>query len=291
MKNIKLAAILLILIVSVNKSAAQFVVAGTVSVNDTYFDIIPDTVLYALNVHITPYPGESVLLDLNIDGIDDVKIFSYGGGGLGGGQGACKVNPLNPALGIKMHDDTSNSFNGPIIFKATNIFNFGDTIQTGTNYISTTSYMWSTTYGAAAGPSHHDWDTVGEKYIGFRFSYAPNNIRYGWIRVEAYGSGIDFELTIKDFVINNNTNVGLGEIQNTGIPLVYPNPFNTELTIEMNTSGDSEIQVYDIISRQVNQKKFNQNTKLNTSQLVSGIYFYKIINSGAVVGTGKIIKE
>src|SRR6185437_1801496 len=72
---------------------AQFIIAGSVG-NNYYYDVNPDVVLKALNVHLSSYPTDSLKLDVDSDGVFDFKMQSYGGGGLGGGAGGCVITPL-----------------------------------------------------------------------------------------------------------------------------------------------------------------------------------------------------
>ena len=73
--------------------------------------------------------------------------------------------------------------------------------------------------------------------------------------------------------------------------LVYPNPFDTEITITSKAIQPIEVKIYDAFSRLIQQKTFSGNVHVDTSNMASGIYFYKISDSNSITKKGKIIKR
>ncbi len=76
----------------------------------------------------------------------------------------------------------------------------------------------------------------------------------------------------------------------------YPNPFTSQITIEVSTSGKSdnyELRIFDMYGRSLARKVFESTDKiiLDRDNLESGIYFYKVFQNEKIISTGKIIAE
>ncbi len=72
---------------------------------------------------------------------------------------------------------------------------------------------------------------------------------------------------------------------------IYPNPFNNELSVELNDNLPSLITIYDMSSKKLMQKAFTNSVILNTAQLTKGIYFYEVRNKNQVIKKGKVVKN
>ncbi|MBK9543140.1 MAG: T9SS type A sorting domain-containing protein [Bacteroidetes bacterium] len=72
---------------------------------------------------------------------------------------------------------------------------------------------------------------------------------------------------------------------------VYPNPVFDQLNVVVNNNELTDIFLYDIASRVINQKKFIGSVSLNTEDLSKGIYLYELSNKNGVIKQGKIVKE
>jgi hypothetical protein len=76
---------------------------------------------------------------------------------------------------------------------------------------------------------------------------------------------------------------------------VYPNPFNTSLTIEVKdpTQGDIfELRMYDVLGVEVLNKTLTEKiTVLETSNLPFGVYLFNIIGNGSIIQAGKLISN
>jgi hypothetical protein len=82
--------------------------------------------------------------------------------------------------------------------------------------------------------------------------------------------------------------------QATAIGL-YPNPFAGELNItvyETSQINASELRIYNLLGTEVLRVELNKTvTTLNTNEFVSGLYFYKVLNAGKTIQSGKLISE
>ena len=76
---------------------------------------------------------------------------------------------------------------------------------------------------------------------------------------------------------------------------IYPNPFHSFLTIEINDSfeiNNTQIILYDAFGKQVKKAVVSKTTTtLETSSLTSGFYLYKIISNGKIIQTGKLLAK
>ncbi len=281
----------LVLLFAGNHCKAQSITAGSVSVKDTYFDVVPDSSFEALAVHLTPYPGGQMKIDIDQDGVADFNLSSGAGGGLGGGGGSCTIVPLGSYATVASRIDTSQGCcPAQYVALLADTIDFGDTIPGTRTYNSGASYLWSTTYGMATGPIIHDWTNIGEHFIGVKLTY-PRDTLYGWIRVEATGSVSSFTITIKDFACNKNPHLGIKRIEEPLKPWMYPNPFANDLKVECLNCGQAEISIYDVTSRKIFQQGFTNVVTLRLPQLTAGIYLYEIRSENKLIKTGKVVKE
>jgi len=77
---------------------------------------------------------------------------------------------------------------------------------------------------------------------------------------------------------------------------IYPNPFNTSATININDAlqiNNCELKIYNVFGAEVLSLAVTQQvTTLETSNLSSGVYFYKILNNNnKTIQSGKLIAQ
>lgn len=72
---------------------------------------------------------------------------------------------------------------------------------------------------------------------------------------------------------------------------LFPNPFTTNLNVELRIEEQAEIILYDIASRKILQQTFIKSVSLNTEQLAKGIYFFEVKDKNRVVKKGKVVKN
>ncbi|MGZ6519916.1 MAG: T9SS type A sorting domain-containing protein, partial [Bacteroidia bacterium] len=75
---------------------------------------------------------------------------------------------------------------------------------------------------------------------------------------------------------------------------VYPNPFTNNTTFSINKSVallNAEIHIYDVVGKEVKTISAIQSHEftIDRADLANGMYFYKLINKGQVIGSGKVI--
>ena len=107
-----------------------------------------------------------------------------------------------------------------------------------------------------------------------------------------------YETADFDPVLNNNVTTSVvsfdGTKSNTAIA-VYPNPFSNSIDIEINETleiENLEFRMYNALGDEVIFSNITEQlTTLTTSQLVSGIYFYKVIVNKKIIQSGKLISK
>jgi hypothetical protein len=74
---------------------------------------------------------------------------------------------------------------------------------------------------------------------------------------------------------------------------VYPNPFSSSLTINLNNiflTGNTHLYVYNMLGELIMNTPITQSqNNIETSNLHSGLYFYKLLNENKIIGSGKLI--
>ena len=83
-------------------------------------------------------------------------------------------------------------------------------------------------------------------------------------------------LSIEDF---NENNVNL-----------YPNPVKNNLTIELKSNVDTNIEIYNILGKRVFTNLINKTSNLNLQDLKTGIYIVKITQNNSTI-TKKLVKQ
>lgn len=87
-------------------------------------------------------------------------------------------------------------------------------------------------------------------------------------------------------------NLGTNSIDKKNSVLIYPNPFNSEITIfDPNFDEKSELYLYNSIGQIVLQKTLTNSSSTIQLDLPSGIYLYNIINVAGEVTSGKLLAK
>jgi hypothetical protein len=96
-------------------------------------------------------------------------------------------------------------------------------------------------------------------------------------------------------VQNVSTCIGVEEILTGNAISIYPNPANNYVNIAIPaslTSGNTSIEVTDALGKLVMTEALNKDaTTLNTTLLVDGIYFFKVITNNQTIKVGKVVKH
>ncbi|MDP3557470.1 MAG: ice-binding family protein [Bacteroidota bacterium] len=91
---------------------------------------------------------------------------------------------------------------------------------------------------------------------------------------------------------------GINELKNSSSSnaiSIYPNPFTSSLKIDLNnslTGNNVEVMIYNVLGELVmNESVTKQISTINTSNLSSGMYFYKILENNKTIQSGRLISQ
>jgi len=71
--------------------------------------------------------------------------------------------------------------------------------------------------------------------------------------------------------------------------LVYPNPANTELYIELLNCDSAQIEIFDISGRICLKENLNTMNSLDVSLISKGLYIYKLTSKGELIKAGRLV--
>lgn len=182
----------------------------------------------------------------------------------------CMFNAVNNTF---INNTVSNNFNGVEILTY-----FNGSITFTNNFICNNSnYNIRLLTANNADLSGNCWCSNNAGTIASKIYDGNINTAYGLVNFTPFNTNC----TITE--LNENT------LNNASISF-YPNPFRDALHVSMETDGPSELILYDVTLKEVLREKFIRKTNISTHQLVSGVYFYRILNDTEVL-QGKIIKN
>jgi Secretion system C-terminal sorting domain len=149
---------------------------------------------------------------------------------------------------------------------------------TGADCFNCVGAQWTGTNSALSNYFYPLTDLGAETNVIFRFVFHSDQsvVEEGVIIDDFLISGV---LANQTFDINNVT--------------IYPNPSNGIFNIMAQNSSIDEVEVYDVLGKQIDFKRNNQdnaNVTLDMSNVASGIYFVKIKSNNQIV-TKKITKK
>jgi len=91
------------------------------------------------------------------------------------------------------------------------------------------------------------------------------------------------------------SNIAAVDFKNTDEFAVYPNPFKASLSIEINEApviGLTELRIYNTIGKEELYTTLNDRiTTLETSNIPSGLYYYKVLVNNKIVQSGKLVSQ
>ncbi len=97
------------------------------------------------------------------------------------------------------------------------------------------------------------------------------------------------------FVSANCTSTGLSNQTNIDVASVNPNPFNSQLTIQLKDVSETNkysIVIYNSIGQEILKSNLlNASMSINTEEFKSGIYYYYIMNDNTRIQSGKLINR
>jgi hypothetical protein len=279
----KFPILLITLLIFFTVTKSQSIIAGQHGAKDYYKDFNPDTVIYCNSMASCHH--KEIPIDLNGDGINDIKfITNNSSGAMGGGDDYVLVKADS---NNQVASGTIDSC-GHTLGKA--FFNF-DTIQFSDTWSNEELDLKRETWMAGFYSCYASASTLSSYFIGTRF-FAYNDTLYGWIQINnIYIDSWDAHFTIQEYACNKGS-VGLNEYGNDNFLHVFPNPCKDIISIELESPARhalgilSDINGKELIKQPLDSKK----SQLDVSSLARGIYFLRVFNEKAV-SVLKIIVE
>ena len=133
----------------------------------------------------------------------------------------------------------------------------------------------------------------GDYHLALNFSSVSTGTHYVTISLTDVLSSPSTSQTTT-IIISKPYASSVPSVANTDNTVIYPNPATSELNVVYDASADiKSIAVYNIIGKIMSVYKVEANSaNLNLSNLPSGIYFVRLVNShGEVVVTKKFTKQ
>lgn len=278
MKAIVKKILILFLSALVVNLYGQSIVAGSYSSMDRYFDVSPDTLIYAT------YPcfSREYNIDLNGDLISDFVVKGEICSGIGGGSRQCRIYTKNNNQVAYGYTDSCYGYTSPptppfpppsFLFSKKMAYKYssGEVIDNSAAWESDT--MLHLAYDSFIGGQYNCNDNAFSDsvsiYIGVRVFLAGDTL-YGWIKVR--------DVTISSVVIEeyacNSGQTGIADQYKENGLKIFPNPVSDELHIILkNKTGI--LKIYNSSSQLVLEKEIAGLTEssIDVKQFPSGFYY------------------
>ncbi len=187
---------------------------------------------------------------------------------------------------------------------------FGEIFQYNLNAGNLAAVIASKTFIISNGPDswrHHQLGPDGKIYVSrvqktylsmieFPDSLCP---ACNYIDSAIYLGGQYTSFGLPNFIAGYNysnttvqCNTGIQHLYNSEqIIKFYPNPFTNVISFKVNDNEQTQIILYDILSRKLLQQTFTNSITINTEQLADGVYIYEVLSKEGRISNGKLIKQ
>jgi hypothetical protein len=207
-----------------------------------------------------------------------------------------------PNINVANNDSTDPGFNATLVTKATaNMITLIDTAFGGTASGSAGGYR-PYVYTMAAPTDRITWTNVPSDWATTQGYPVPENLRYSSTTLKNAGTDGKALGDLNWFPEQGGTGVSQTPNSLPGkfeLSQNYPNPFNpsTKISYTLATKGMTRLSVYDILGREVavlvNEVQIagSHDVTFTANNLGSGVYFYKLMNSGTVTSMKMILMK
>ncbi len=152
-------------------------------------------------------------------------------------------------------------------------------IWNGDNDSSFTQFWQGTKTGSAVGGLYNNWGNEpdnfnGQDALGLAFTNWPLGVAGEWNDVD--------ETNLLYYIIEYpSISTSINKYKTTINFKLFPNPAQSILTVEMSKqSSSSSLEIYNLLGKKVKDNAINQfRTTVDLSDLESGVYFVKVINT------------
>jgi hypothetical protein len=126
----------------------------------------------------------------------------------------------------------------------------------------------------------HHYDTLGNLvWIDSAYNWYAPDVHFAVATFSRLWSGSGLLVSSKGYYLSNFTTGIKSLVSNNNFFVLYPNPANFELNLAQVPVG-SIISITDINGKEIYYEQVNKNqTKINTSDFVNGVYFVHVSNN------------
>jgi len=110
-------------------------------------------------------------------------------------------------------------------------------------------------------------------------------------------SHVGTQFYLDDLAFSGTVPVGISELQGGNeLIRVYPNPFSNNATFELSTRvslNNTKVIIYDVLGKEVKTLSDLTGYKMNLERddMQSGLYFFRLLNEGELITSGKFMIE
>ena len=231
--------------------------------------------------------GNSDAFLIKFDSLGNI-IWAKSSIGAGGEIGYCVITDTLGSIYLSgsFNDILGMSFDSATLFPPANSFDPMFIIK----FDSAGNAIWNQTLQSGG----DDQNSIalgqnGSLYVGGDF-YNVNPFILGCDTLIRSASEVVFVAKLGHNLCPDST-ISVNEINQKISYAIFPNPFEEKLNIVMKNNEQSQIFLYDIISRKLLQQNFSNSTTLDTRGFSNGIYIYQVKNSKGIIANGKLVKQ
>lgn len=283
-RNVELILVGVLLMLSINVQC-QFAIAGVPG--SIYIDIAPDTLLNAFHNG----PEETFDIDIDQNGLADIRFRSYDIGGLGGSEKGVSVSALHSSIRLAFENRDSSWNNYSSYWMTIDVlkrFVLGDSIFQSGFIPASSAYLGALESMTGSSVSAYEWVNVGDKFIGFKLTNGSGEVAFGWIKVNCPSIT---KALIKEYSLGAFGLVSITEQKPMNEISIYPNPADDKIHFNKSDviKNINEITLFDVYGKK-HPTLLNNKNEMDVSALREGVYVLLIKTNEGVV-TKKIVVQ
>ena len=282
--NTKVAVFNLFFVLVFQGYAQDFIQAGQIS---------------GINVHFTDYEPDSIVelissengfyLDVDSDGANDLGLFVYGYDGA-----PSQYRFWSSAIIV---NDNLKIITSDSSITWVRELDEGDTISENQTWNSDSLNLfllrkYQHYFYPPPGVGYYDGE-FESGYLGFKIDN-PLETFYGWVHLIVNVNPYSASITAKRMAIKGVT-VGINCPSKSAKTVnLYPNPCDEEINIEFNATNSNDIffEVIDSFGKKImDGYALGFQMRINTSEMIPGIYLLRVIQDDKIVSYSRFIKR
>jgi len=286
MKSFIIIALFLVFII---QSFAQDINSGVWNSDCNYHNYIDNVVVKPLGNNLM----DSLLVDLNADGILDIRITAYGSEtSQWGMKSGVSMEGINQCQIAFLREDTC--FSDDIIPEFVFTKYIGK--ELGYNELIDSALLWTDTtvalnYGDYSIFSNYNcsyYSQIGNDtgYVAARIIESTDTL-YAWIKISNVGA---LSCVIYSYACTNKTS-SIKNVNKESSISIYPNPTNGNISIVNNNANKIKaIRIYDCVGKlQFDKSASESELSIDLSHLSNGMYFVNIESMDEKITIEKLI--